>query len=171
MGFHKRYIDDEQIIEMYRRDGNQAVIDWLSKGVDSIITSGELSADILDILDLTLMTKTEKWNKISYVRQVCNAAIEERRSSKELGSSLEVDLEIYLSDEYLKLVKNIDLSEFCITSGARAKLLNTEAGNLFHIESIEGIKVLVSKAEGNKCPRCWKIVKGICERCEEATSA
>ncbi len=113
----------------------------------------------------------EKWNKISYVRQVCNAAIEERRSSKELGSSLEVDLEIYLSDEYLKLVKNIDLSEFCITSGARAKLLNTEAGNLFHIESIEGIKVLVSKAEGNKCPRCWKIVKGICERCEEATSA
>jgi len=65
MGFHKRYIDDEQIIEMYRRDGNQAVIDWLSKGVDSIITSGELSADILDILDLTLMTKTEKWNKIS----------------------------------------------------------------------------------------------------------
>ena len=65
MGFHKRYIDDEQIIEMYRRDGNQAVIDWLTKGVDFIAASGDLSTDILDILDLTLMTKNEKWDKIS----------------------------------------------------------------------------------------------------------
>ena len=65
MGFHKRYIDDDQIIEMYRRDGNQAVIDWLTKGVDFIVSSGELSSDILDILDLTLMTENEKWNKIS----------------------------------------------------------------------------------------------------------
>ena len=113
----------------------------------------------------------EKWNKISYVRQVCNAAIEERRSSKELGSSLEADLKIYLKEEYLKLVENMDLSEFCITSSAVAQSLNADAENLFHIESIDGIKVLVKKAEGNKCSRCWKIVKGTCKRCEEATSA
>ena len=67
MGFHKRYIDDDQIIEMYRTQGCQAVIDWYTKGADSLIMSGELVADISDILSLTLMTHDEKWNKISEI--------------------------------------------------------------------------------------------------------
>ena len=29
--------------------------------------------------------------------------------------------------------------------------------NLFKLEEIENIKVLVTKATGEKCPRCWKI--------------
>ena len=45
-----------------------------------------------------------------------NAAIEVKRSSKEIGSSLEADVEIYLGEEYLKLVKDINLSEYFITS-------------------------------------------------------
>jgi hypothetical protein len=65
MGFHKRYIDDDQIIEIYRTQGMQAVIDWYTKGVDALSMSGELVSDISDILSLTLMTHNEKWNKIS----------------------------------------------------------------------------------------------------------
>ena len=65
MGFHKRYIDDDQIINLYREQGNQAVIDLYSKGVDAVITSGELSEHILDILEIGLLTETDKWNKIS----------------------------------------------------------------------------------------------------------
>jgi hypothetical protein len=65
MGFHKRYIDDDQIIELYRHSGNEAVIDLFTKGVDAIISTGELTSDILDILDLTLITENDKWNKIS----------------------------------------------------------------------------------------------------------
>ena len=33
MGFHKRYIDNDQVIEMYTRDGMQKVYDWYTKGV------------------------------------------------------------------------------------------------------------------------------------------
>jgi hypothetical protein len=65
MGFHKRYIDDDQIIDLYRKQGNQAVIDLYTKGVDAIITSGGLSEHVLDILEIGLLTKTDKWNKIS----------------------------------------------------------------------------------------------------------
>tara|TARA_R110002051_G_scaffold286446_2_gene349030 strand:- start:387 stop:620 length:234 start_codon:yes stop_codon:yes gene_type:complete len=65
MGFHKRYINDEKVIEIYRSQGNQAVIDWYTKGVDSVITSGDLSDHILDILEIGLLTGTDKWNKIS----------------------------------------------------------------------------------------------------------
>ena len=57
MGFHKRYIDDDQIISMYRSQGNQAVIDWYTKGVDAVITSGDLSEHVLDILSISLLTK------------------------------------------------------------------------------------------------------------------
>jgi len=65
MGFHKRYINDDQVIELYRTQGNQAVIDLYTKGVDAIITKGDLSEHILDMLDIGLLTETDKWNKIS----------------------------------------------------------------------------------------------------------
>ena len=65
MGFHKRYIDDEQVISIYRTNGCQAVIDWFTKGVDAAIVSGELSEHIQDILEIGLLTDPDKWNKIS----------------------------------------------------------------------------------------------------------
>ena len=108
-----------------------------------------------------------KWNQLKLVRQVCNVAIEVKRTNKELGSSLEADLEIFLDKKYLDLVKNIDLSEFCITSKAKAQILNKQKGlELFKLENIQGIEVLVKKAVGNKCPRCWKIFEESCNRCK-----
>ena len=52
----------------------------------------------------------QKWNKLKIIRNVANAAIEVKRSSKDIGSSLEANVEIYLDEEYLKLVKDINLS-------------------------------------------------------------
>ena len=110
-----------------------------------------------------------KWNQLKLVRQVCNVAIEVKRTNKELGSSLEADLEIFLDKKYLDLVKNIDLSEFCITSKAKAQILNGQKDlELFKLENIQGIGVLVKKAVGNKCPRCWKIFEESCNRCKNA---
>ena len=110
-----------------------------------------------------------KWNQLKLVRQVCNVAIEVKRTNKELGSSLEADLEIFLDKKYLDLVKNIDLSEFCITSKAKVQILNGQKDlELFKLENIQGIGVLVKKAVGNKCPRCWKIFEESCNRCKNA---
>ena len=110
-----------------------------------------------------------KWNQLKLVRQVCNVAIEVKRTNKELGSSLEADLEIFLEKKYLDLVKNIALSEFCITSKAKAQILNEQKDlELFKLENIQGIGVLVKKAVGNKCPRCWKIFEESCNRCKNA---
>ena len=73
MGFHKRYIDDEQVIRLYRTQGNQAVIDWFTKGVDAVIVSGDLSEQISDILDTNLLTANQRWNRISEL--ISNASI------------------------------------------------------------------------------------------------
>tara|TARA_B100000700_G_scaffold326239_1_gene437186 strand:+ start:2425 stop:2631 length:207 start_codon:yes stop_codon:yes gene_type:complete len=50
MGFHKRYIDNNQIIEMYKVGGIEKVYDWYTKGVDAIITETGLASDISDLI-------------------------------------------------------------------------------------------------------------------------
>ena len=67
-------------------------------------------------------------------------------------------------NQYLKLTKKINLSEYCITSQATVKSLDNKKENLFHIENIAGVKVLVKKAQGKKCPKCWKITNNRCEK-------
>jgi len=106
----------------------------------------------------------DKWKKFKIIKKVVNAAIEIKRANKEIGSSLEADVKVYLDDEYLKIIKDFDLSECFITSKAESKkMINDE--NLFKIDELDGIKVLVQKAEGEKCPRCWKIFPGPCKSC------
>ena len=107
----------------------------------------------------------EKWEKFKIIRKVVNAAIEVKRSNKDIGSSLEADVQIYLSEEHLKTIQGFDLSENFITSKAEAKKI-IDDNNLFKLDEVEGVKILVKKAEGKKCPRCWKIFPGPCERCE-----
>ena len=105
----------------------------------------------------------EKWEKLKIVRNVANAAIEVKRSSKEIGSSLEANVEIYLGQEHLNLVKDINLPECFITSVANAKpIINDD--KLFKLEEVENVKILVTKAKGKKCSRCWKILENHCQR-------
>jgi isoleucyl-tRNA synthetase len=95
----------------------------------------------------------EKWFELKKIRDICNISIEAKRASKEIGSSLEVDLIISLNEKLFKITENIDFSELCITSDAKIK--KTESDN---------VTVVTTKAEGEKCTVCWKISKNGCER-------
>jgi isoleucyl-tRNA synthetase len=94
-----------------------------------------------------------KWLELIKIRDICNLSIEEKRSAKIIGSSLEALLKIKLNEEKFEIVKDIDLSELCITSSAQ-------------VEKTEQNEVLVEteKAKGNKCSVCWKISLQPCER-------
>tara|TARA_R100000664_G_C2665290_1_gene79679 strand:- start:159 stop:398 length:240 start_codon:yes stop_codon:yes gene_type:complete len=65
MGFHKRYIDDDQVIRIYRTEGCQAVIDWYQKGNDAVILSGELSETVHTLLNILEHDHERGWNRIS----------------------------------------------------------------------------------------------------------
>ena len=67
MGFHKRYIDDEQVIDIYRTNGCQAVIDWYTKGVDALILSGDLSERVHTALNILTVDKVQGFNVISKI--------------------------------------------------------------------------------------------------------
>jgi isoleucyl-tRNA synthetase len=88
----------------------------------------------------------DKWLNLIKIRDECNLSIEEKRASKEIGSSLEAALIIHLDKKNQEFIKDIDLSELCITSSAKIK-----------DSSSEKILVETAKAEGDKCPVCWKI--------------
>ena len=93
-----------------------------------------------------------------HVRQQVNVAIEEKRSSKIIGSSLEADVEIALPKVEFDLLREIDAKELFITSNV-----------IQNISKEKEISITVKKAKGTKCSRCWKIVKvvkeGKCSRC------
>jgi isoleucyl-tRNA synthetase len=95
----------------------------------------------------------KKWQDLIKVRNICNISIEEKRSSKEIGSSLEAELEINLDKKFEEIIKNTDFAELCITSKA----------TILYKENIE-IDVKTIKAKGTKCPVCWKISEESCAR-------
>tara|TARA_Y100001970_G_C13876764_1_gene671797 strand:+ start:83 stop:517 length:435 start_codon:yes stop_codon:yes gene_type:complete len=94
-----------------------------------------------------------KWSRLLQIRDVCNLSIEEKRSAKEIGSSLEASLIVKLKKADLEIVKGIDLSELCITSSVEIEGSTSD-----------DIQINTKKAKGEKCPVCWKISQEPCER-------
>ena len=95
----------------------------------------------------------QKWFELIKIRNICNISIEEKRASKEIGSSLEAKLHINLDKKLSDITQNIDFSELCITSSAE----------VIYSEKLE-TSVQTTKAEGSKCSVCWKITSSACSR-------
>ena len=95
----------------------------------------------------------KKWSELIKIRDLCNISIEEKRTSKDIGSSLEAELQIKLNSKFKIIVDNIDLSELCITSKAE-----------INFDDQTEVSVVAQKASGSKCSVCWKIRNDPCER-------
>jgi len=64
MGFHRRHIDNKQVISLFRLGGIDIVKDWYTIGADALVTESGLASDITEIMDRK-MDETAKWNLIS----------------------------------------------------------------------------------------------------------
>ena len=95
----------------------------------------------------------KKWVELKKIRDICNISIEAKRASKEIGSSLEANLTIFLNEKLFKITENVDFSEICITSAV--KIEKTK---------LDEVSAQTKKALGEKCPVCWKINKNGCDR-------
>lgn len=94
-----------------------------------------------------------KWDKIHAVRVDVQKALELARNEKIIGKPLEAKVSLFADGElydFLKSVEN-DLPEIFITS-----YVSVEKGEGNVRGDVEGLSVSVSKAEGEKCERCWK---------------
>ena len=135
----------EEIYQLILQDKNISIHEESFQKIPSIWKNDKLS---------------EKWNKLVNIRQKVNASIEEKRSSKIIGSSLEAKVEINLPKIDFDLLKEVDAKELFIISDFTQNLARDGE-----------ISVIVKKAEGSKCIRCWKIVSkvqdGKCSRCHK----
>jgi isoleucyl-tRNA synthetase len=105
----------------------------------------------------------EKWRKVRQVRRVVTGAIEIERAGKRIGSSLEADPFVHVSDPDLFVaLLDVDLAEVAITSSAT--LVEGEGpAEAFRLDDVPGVAVEVRVAQGRKCARSWKILNTIGE--------
>jgi isoleucyl-tRNA synthetase len=116
------------------------------------------------LLDAALM---ERWARLIDVRDRVNAALEEERQKKTIGTSLGARVELEAAGE----------------EGALLERYRAELPTLFIASQVDlrpgredaerPTAIVVGRADGAKCPRCWRIVprvneEGLCDRCVEA---
>ncbi|KEJ88211.1 isoleucine--tRNA ligase [Sulfitobacter donghicola] len=110
------------------------------------------------------------------VRRVVTGCLEEQRTAKVIGSSLEAAPVVYLNAELAAIITDPEtFADLCITS--QIKLVEGEGpADAFTLDDVKGVSVVFAKAEGQKCARSWKILPdvgtysfpGVSKRCDEA---
>ena len=146
--------------------------------------------DVKDSVFLNLMPEyseemnfgaiSEHWNKLFTLRDDVMKALELARASKLIGKSLDAKVTIYTTNEEHKALLDsfaTDLATVFIVSQAHVVAGEGVEGAFSETES--GIAVLVEKADGHKCDRCWTYsTEGvhdeegfICERCRKILEA
>ena len=103
----------------------------------------------------------KKWDKIFEVKESFAKDIEEARSAKVVGHSLDSDITVFTSGEDYDFIKNNKDSIALVAIISDLKV----------IEANE-YKVKVEKSNGSKCPRCWTYSHdvdedGVCLKCRE----
>ncbi len=104
--------------------------------------------------------KSSDWEKVLLIRSEITKAIEPIRQSGEIGHSLDTKVKLYLNEEYQQALTNCncDFRSVCIISQLEVSgfdnIPENVKNNLF-VSETEGIAIFISKAEGEKCERCW----------------
>jgi isoleucyl-tRNA synthetase len=127
------------------------------------------AAEVAGLVDSDLVAR---WERLKTVRDTVNAALEARRQDKTIGTSLGARVRLRAAGDTLALLRQheADLPMLFIVSQVAVE----DAGT-----GTDQVDVDVTRAEGHKCPRCWRVVdivstapetEGLCERCVDAVS-
>lgn len=120
----------------------------------------EESVQLTDMPEVTayenIQELVEKWDKILAVRDDVLKALENARNEKLIGKSLQAAVELYPNEETELLLKEVlNLNKLFIVSQC------TIAGNKENApadaETFENLAIVVKKAEGETCERCWVV--------------
>ena len=112
----------------------------------------------------------DEFTQILKAREVVSRAIEPLRADKKVGSSLEVAVYVSVKDNAVLKANEDELCNIFITS--QAYVTDEKPSDVLNEYKEDDYTVWVTKAEGEKCARCWKYRKlnsdGICEECIDA---
>ncbi len=122
--------------------------------------------DIDKFDDAELVTR---WDRLMRIRDEVNRALEAERQAKTIGNSLGAKVILRASGDDARLLERYrdDLPMFFIVSQVELQPGAADAA----------LAVTVARADGEKCPRCWRMVPtvssaeataGLCDRCVAA---
>lgn len=120
----------------------------------------------------------ERFSRLMLVRDDVLKALEEARNAKVIGKSLEAKVTVSLPEKMAGILAadDIDYAQFFIVS----KFEESEEGKLgSEALQLDNATVLVEKADGEKCDRCWTISETVgndadhptlCARCADVVT-
>lgn len=99
----------------------------------------------------------ERWGRLSTIRDEVNKALEIKRKDKFIGNALEAKVTVFAGDSDLELLGRYSdfLQSLFIVSSASTESFKDAPGTSFRSAELDEIAVLVEKADGKKCMRCW----------------
>lgn len=116
------------------------------------------------------------WDKVLELRDTLNLALEEARSKKLIGRSMEANVSVFHSDDTLRayLREHADLFRQVLIV-AKLNICDSAPTEGQITRQQKDCAVSVSVSQGNKCERCWIVEDsvgtstehpGLCTRCE-----
>jgi isoleucyl-tRNA synthetase len=122
--------------------------------------------DVQMFVDAELVAR---WERLMRIRDEVNRALETERQAKTIGNSLSAKLILHAGGDDARLLERSrdDLPMFFIVSQVELRPGAADAP----------LEVTVVRADGEKCPRCWRTVAtvssaaataGLCDRCVDA---
>jgi isoleucyl-tRNA synthetase len=111
---------------------------------------------------------SQRWERLLGVRDEVNRSLEAARQAKVIGTSLGARVALTAGGEIGALLN---------ASEADLPMLFIVSQVTLEVAGGEGLTVSVTRAEGEKCQRCWRIVpvvsrrpgtEGLCDRCLDA---
>ncbi|WP_158147610.1 isoleucine--tRNA ligase [Vibrio cincinnatiensis] len=107
-------------------------------------------------LDENEVLSSAFWNDIQDVRGAVNKLLENARSEKIIGGSLQAEVTLFAEPALVEKLSKLqdELRFVLLTSKATVKALE-EKSDAAQATEIEGLFVQVSKIEAEKCDRCW----------------
>ena len=128
----------------------------------------EFPRDVETLVDPAL---DARWTGLREVRDTVNGALETARQEKLIGTSLAAHVALSAGGETATLLKHYE---------ADLPLLLIVSQVALDASGPDGVSVSVSRAEGDKCERCWRVLPeisrspgtdGLCRRCIGALPA
>lgn len=96
----------------------------------------------------------EYWTSILQVKEAVNSALEQARTDKLIGASLEAEVTLYANEQLKPLLQKLgnELRFVLITSKVDVADFTADAGQA---TELDGLRVLVAASAEEKCERCW----------------
>jgi isoleucyl-tRNA synthetase len=124
----------------------------------------------------------KKWENLSIIRNEANKALEIKRQEKLIGNSLEAKVSLYVGNDGYNFLKNYIhfLPSLFIVSSVEIMQEMKAPENSFQSKEFGGMSIVVEKAEGNKCLRCWNWDRSVgtfekfpelCKKCYDVMSS